>query len=257
MVAFNINKFRSQIDQKDLLRNNKFVFRVNIPTGLVGLSEQFQNINYRETARSLLYYCEAATQPSMSINAYHERKWGYGPRERRPTVTEYNDTRITFFEDGQSDNFRFFYDWLRLINNGNHYRYEGEVGSVENQTNGFNRPASPYELSYRDEYAVDADLFIFDNTGNPSRQIHFNELYPMALEEAPVSWADNNSLLRLGVNFSFKEWYAVKTVSEFIPERQNIRRTVPAWMRDIQDRFFNKADTPPLPTKNPFPEPLG
>ena len=246
MVAFNINQFRTQIDQKDLLRNNKFVFRVNIPTGLTGI-EEFKNQQYRDVARNLLYYCEAAAQPSMSITGYNERKWGYGPKERRPTVTEYTDQRITFFEDGASDNFQFFYDWLRLINYGNQYHYEGDVGGIGEQVNSQAAgPSDPYELSYRRDYMVDADLFIFDQKGNPVRQIHYNEMYPLAIEEAPLSWADNNSLLRLGVNFTFKEWYAVKTISDFIPTRQNVRRTVPAWLRDIQNRFLD-----------PLPEPLG
>lgn len=261
MAGFNINNFRSEVLWDDLLRNNKFIFRTNIPTGLIGISSE-KDSKYRGTLSRLEFFCETASQPTLNITGYYERKWGYGPRERRIAQTEYGENRITFYEDGSSENFGFFYDWLRLINNGVQYQYDQIGGTTQALTSSTNVEADAYEISYRQDYMVDAELFIYKNTGDLSRIIHYNELYPLSIEEAPVSWADNNSLLRLGVNFTYKEWYAI--TNPRLLQAYNDRPSLEA-----QSGRNQGGDGPPLPTKKPqsgglpplptknFPEPLG
>jgi len=202
MPGFNVSQFRSATLKEDLLRNNRFEMLFQVPFGMIGLG-------HNETVRSIRYFCEVINAPGINLVTYEARKWAYGPVEKRPFTTGFNDITATFYEDGTSQNFRFFDQWLRLINYSTISKDEtnitnGTVNSRQGQS-----PYSPYEISYREDYITTATLYIYRVDGSLGRAIRFRDMFPVGIADAPLNWADTNSLLRLGVNLHYLEWYEV------------------------------------------------
>ena len=217
MPGFNVAQFRSEALKSDLLRNNRFEMLFQIPPGMAGLSSTNIPNGYNDTVRSIRYHCEAVNAPSLNLLTYEARKWTFGPVEKRPYVSAFNDVTCTFFEDGNSKNFRFFDQWLRMINYSTISKDETNITEAKVNSNAGNH--YPYEISYRKDYITQATLYIYKiggddatgqrGNGRASRAIRFRDLFPIGIADAPLNWADTNSLLRLGVNFHFLEWYEV------------------------------------------------
>jgi len=205
--GFDVNQFKSIIAEKDVIRTNQFLMAFNVPPGLYTLSESAQETI--STVRRLEYWCEVSYAPGINISTTAGRKWTYGPAERRPFVTSFNDLIVTFYEDAHSDNFRFINRWMRLINNSVRSRGSALTLSAA-RTSGNISQTDPYEITYRKDYITDTQLHIFNSVGTLARVINFVDLFPIAISDAPLNWSDTNSLLRLTVNFTFVEWFEIE-----------------------------------------------
>ena len=204
--GFDVNQFKSIIAEKDVIRTNQFLMSFTVPPGLYNLSGATQQT--LSTVRRLEYWCEVSYAPGINITTTAGRKWTYGPAERRPFVTSFNDLIVTFYEDAQSDNFRFINRWMRLINNSTRSFNSSTVSAAK--TNGNVAQTDAYELSYRKDFVTDTQLHIFNSVGTLARVINFVDLFPIAISDAPLNWSDTNSLLRLTVNFTFVEWFEIE-----------------------------------------------
>ena len=205
--GFNLSQFKSTVNHNDILRTNKSLMEFSMPRGLQ--SPHPDGAGNMESLRYLEYWCEVSQQPGINFLTTDARKFTYGPMQKRPYVTTFNDLAFTFYDDGKGDNWRFFDNWFRLVNNSTLSKEEISISDGE-KTNGIAEPVYPYEMSYRDDYITDTHLYIYDNEGvDPVKTIKFREMYPLSIADSPLSWADNNSLLRFTVNMHFLEWWEV------------------------------------------------
>lgn len=195
MRGFNVSEFRSAVNEKNILRTNRFLMEFTIPLGLLGIDTTSRNMN---TVRRLEYWCEVTASPGLNLLAVDGRRYGYGPIEKRPINTTFTELNVTFYDDAKSDAWKFFNNWLRLIN-------YSTLDSANRIAGGYSMDS--YEVAYRQEYVTDANLLIYDQNGKLSRTITFREMFPLALSDAELNWNDNNSLLRMNVNLSFLEWH--------------------------------------------------
>lgn len=202
--GFNVNNFRSAINEKDVVRTNKFLMEFTIPTGLLQTRRATENI---ETARRAEYWCEISNSPALNLLTTEGRRYTYGPLEKRPFSTGYNDLQVTFLEDCQSDNFRLINDWFRMINHS----------TLNSERRYGNQLMYSYEMNYREDYITDAKLKIYDNKGNIVRSIVFSEMFPINITDTALNWSDVNSILRLNVNFTFLEWYLENDPNPYNP----------------------------------------
>lgn len=206
--GFNIQNFRSAVGRKDILRTNKFMLEFGLPPGLNGQTVFGSEAKRLDTLQSLEYWCEIATQPGLNVMTTDGvRKYGWGPVQKRPYNTSFTDLSCTFYDDGKADNWKFFFEWLKLVNASNLSRDERGI-----QFNKYNAQSDadtyPYEISYRDDYITDCTMYIFDNQGEyPVKTIIFREMYPTSIADAPLNWTDTDSLLKLSVNFTYLEWF--------------------------------------------------
>lgn len=213
-MPFDINEFRSVLDSRNaVLRTNKFKMEFTIPIGLQGggtsSEDSTKTQRIQDTVRYMEYFAEAANQPGMNLLTYDGRKYTYGPLQKRPYVTGFNDLVVTFYDDTDVKNWQFFLDWLHLINHSVLSRDDAAIEEEQvNHFPGITR-SYPYELNYREFYISDASMLVFDPTGGVRKKIVFRDLYPIAIADTPMNWSDLNSLLRLTVNFTFLDWYEV------------------------------------------------
>lgn len=198
MAGFNINNFISNINANGAMRNNKFLVRIPAPNGFSG--QQILN----ETGKYLELWCESANLPSAMLGSQSVRRYGYGHEEKRPTTIQMNDINFSFISDGRAAIWTFFQQWIRLI-----YNYDLSSGLIK--PNGVSTNMSAMDLSYKTDYAVDVELFVFSETGQQLLSVILREAYPLALGDIQLNWGDTNSIAKIPVSFTFFDWYNTDT----------------------------------------------
>lgn len=167
-----------------LNKSARFAVRIQVPGKLgswinSGISED------------LVYLCEAAEMPGrafMSVDARY-----YGPNQKLPYQTQYEDTTMTFLCRADSKERKFFDDWMELIN-----------------------PSTSFDFEYRENYHTSIDIFqlteleseIISQAGKvqSSYLVRLEDAYPININPQPMTWADDQ-YLRLAVTFTYFRWY--------------------------------------------------
>jgi hypothetical protein len=198
MVGFNIDNFISSINANSVMRNNKFLVRIPTPNGFG--AQKILN----ETGKYLELWCDSANLPSAMLGSESVRRYGYGHEEKRPTTIQVNDMNLTFISDGRAAIWTFFQQWIRLI-----YNYDMSSGLLK--SNGVTTNMNAMDLSYKSDYAVDIELFVFTETGQQLLSVILREAYPMSLGDVQLNWSDTNNIAKIPVSFTFFDWYNTDT----------------------------------------------
>lgn len=197
-MAFNVNGFRSEINkQNGILKNNKFYVRMPVPRGL--FTSPVSNLS-KNVSRMLEFWCEGVNVPGVSLQTTEVRRYGYGTIEKKPYVSLNNDITLSFIGDGKGEIWTYFQQWMRLIVNYDvRNGINGQTGLVSGQM--------PFELSYKDQYGVDATVHVFDDQGNETIRVVLRDAYPIFIGDIQLNWQDTNSLMRIPVTFTVYDWY--------------------------------------------------
>ena len=100
-----INDFKASF-KKDLARPSRFDVNIPIPLTL---------IPYIKASKNLVYRCENAQLPGRTIGTVDQKT--YGPIEKFPYLTTYNDLDLTFIvTDTMLEKYIFDYIFRFLIN---------------------------------------------------------------------------------------------------------------------------------------------
>jgi hypothetical protein len=157
-------------------------------------------VNNTDIARDLMYLTEVAEMPGRGFMSADVRY--YGPNQKFPFQSQYEDINMTFVCRSQSRERQFFDDWQWYIS-----------------------PNNTFDFNYKDEYRAEIDLYQYseidkDNVdedgkprsrprvgGGPSVEYMFSlqDAFPILVNPQPVSWADDQ-FTRLGVTFSYSWW---------------------------------------------------
>jgi len=170
-MAGSINDFKSTFNT-DLARANRFDVTIIPPLSVVASSFV--------TSRNLSLRCENAELPGRTL-ATMDRKT-YGPIEKLPYLTTYNDIDLTFIIDGDMKQKRFFDAWLELVN--------------PKYTNDFN---------FRSDYACSVLIKQYDVTNELTYDIELIEAYPISMNQLELDWSSDANH-RLVVTFAYTEW---------------------------------------------------
>lgn len=152
------------------------------------------------------FWCRGASLPGVSLATHNIFRYGYGAAEKRPFLPVFNDVNLTIFGDRKGDNIMYFKEWIRSIDN---YRMahsiNGDSNAAKNTVN--NEPADPFEISYKKEYAVDLQIVIFTNDGEPSVVVKMRDAFPVFVGDITSDWQDNGTVLQIPVSFTFTDWF--------------------------------------------------
>jgi hypothetical protein len=110
-----------------------------------------------------------------------------------PVNTEYQPLALTFLCRADSQERRFFDDWLDYIN-----------------------PVSSFNFRYPEEYFSEVEIFQYAEWGTPKAggskpvpQITYHwklvRAWPTLVNDQPVNWAEQD-VLRMQVTFAYKYW---------------------------------------------------
>ena len=186
-------------------------YRVRFPYPPLMLTQTYKGANTTNAVSGLEFYADSTDFPGASLATHDVTRYGYGPSEKKPSFTKFNDIMITFYADANADNLTFFQAWLNTINN---FNFSGGINLLVQNTQ-FNIPysmaggANVYEIAYKDDYAVDGWITMFDNTENPITTIFMRQMYPINIPEIKMGWSLTQDIMRVTVIFTFVDWYIV------------------------------------------------
>ena len=192
-MSFNIQQFRSAIDDKGLMRTNRFLVQFPLPPKIASVvPESFNGMN-------LSLFCKSAPLPGIGILTQDIYRYGYGPIDRRPYGSVVNDIMFQFYIDAENMIRKWFRAWTRLIMNPDSQK---GINSTWSQTG-----QSAYEFSYKEDYAVDIRITAFDPEGYPRISIVLIEAYPNFMGDIVQDWEHKNQNMIMPMTFTFRDWY--------------------------------------------------
>lgn len=205
-MPFNPQKIQAEIAESGIQKTNKFLIQFGIPRGMFNnpLTPNLTGVN-----RRLELYGESALVPGVALLTQDIRRYGYGPTEKKPVTAMFTDWPVTLRIDGVNEIPDFFRQWIRL-------QVNFEVGGPESTgTMAGITGAMPnqrlYEVAYKEDYAVDAQIVTFTDDGNVSNQIRLRGCFPIHMGEVLMDWSRVNDYARLPVTFSYTDWSSTAT----------------------------------------------
>lgn len=169
-MAGSINEFKSSFTT-DLARPNRFNVEVPIPLGL---------IPYVGSARRLSFRCENTELPGRSIATTAMKI--YGPEEKYPYQTTYNDINLTFIVGDDMREKLFFDAWLEWIN-----------------------PSLTHNFKYKVDYAVPLRINQYNLSNKISYSVDLIEAYPIGINALDLDWSSDGHH-KLSVTFAYTRW---------------------------------------------------
>lgn len=219
MPGFNINNFASHINKTGTLNASKFLVNFTVPRGLTNTRTDSIQSSFTSSSRDIndliTFRAESVKVPGVKIDSSNIVRYGIGPAEKKPFNVSFNDTTISFIVDKNTDLYSLFYTWINYI-----FNYSG---SLYNTTNQNNPNMASYTASYKNSYETDIEIVIYDESGEVPVQIfRLKKAFPISINDFNLSWSSKSTLIRLNVDFTFKEWSLDNVTSNF---NVNVNRT--------------------------------
>ena len=169
-MSRSITDFKSSF-KGDLARSNRFDVDIPVPLTL---------IPYIKTSRNLVYRCENANLPGRTLATTEQKT--YGPVEKHPYLTTYNDIDFTFIVDDDMQQKVFFDAWLNYIN-----------------------PTYNYNMRYKENYATTITVNQYDVANKLSYTINLFDAYPISMNQLDLDW-NGDGYHKLTVTFAYTYW---------------------------------------------------
>lgn len=165
-----ISEFKSSF-RGDLARTNRFDVDIPIPLTL---------IPYVKTARTLKYRCEVANLPGKNLSTMDQKT--YGPVEKFPYLTTYNDIDLTFIVDEDMSQKFLFDGWLNFIN-----------------------PTYNNNMRYKENYATTITINQYDTSNEKTYSVSLIDAYPISMNQLDLDW-NGDGYHKLSVTFAYTYW---------------------------------------------------
>lgn len=175
----NLYDFKSSF-RTDLARPNRFNVLIPIPNGLLGENVFGFSLTPFSRIRDLVFRCENASLPGRSVATADQRI--YGPIEKHPYLSTYNDIDLTFIVS-DSMNEKFLFDkWIEYIN-----------------------PSETNNFRYRDDYQTTLTINQYDVNDFPSYSAELYEAFPISINQMDLDWS-NEGYHKITVTFAYTYW---------------------------------------------------
>jgi hypothetical protein len=199
-MAFNIDRFKENLNSFGYIKNNSFEVFVHIPKFLQNKS---MRINGRETnvnniGSALKYRVNRVTTPGVSLNTTDIFRYGIGTTQKMPYGSQFSDVSLSMMLDRNTDFWDFWYNWTNGI-----YNFNGQEPNGNNIFAGGRIPNLTVE--YKDEYSSTMTIIIYDAIGRAVKKIHLYEAYPSSLREMDMAWSQSN-LMALSLTITYTSY---------------------------------------------------
>lgn len=206
-MAFNINEFKSNIEDYGYLKTNQFEVLVTPPKILFS-----RNLNMLGTPTSVgevlyntRYRIEQVRAPGISLMSSDIARYGVGTTQKFPFNAQYQDITFSILVDGYGDAWQFWYNWIKAI-----FEFNGTESSFYGQ--GTSLPT--YTADYKINYSTVMQIVVYDPFGNTIQRINLYDAFPSSLRDIQLAWNDTNDLMRLAVSITFSGYTLVGSVLE-------------------------------------------
>lgn len=196
-MPFNISSFKTNIQDYGYVQTNKYEVYVRPPNVL--LNSSILNFNTEASVSNIIKLLKFRTEevylPGIGIQSADVSRYGIGPTQKFPFNAQFNEIRLTLVSDGYSQIWQFWHHWLRNV-----FQFNGTDGNVAG-----NRIAT-YTADYKDNYSTIIQIIIYDNLGNPVQKVNLYEAFPTVMKEIPITWKENNELIKFNISLAYKEF---------------------------------------------------
>lgn len=165
-----IKEFRASLDKELAIPSD---FRVIITPPL--------SISELMTSGQLAFRCESANLPGRTVATSDLRI--YGPTEKFPYQTTYEDITMTFICSGDMAEKTFFDGWLELIN-----------------------PSTKWNFEYKENYVTTIEIDQFDRGINKPYKVELKDAFPVSVNQLDLDWSNNSTYHKLSVTFAYTSW---------------------------------------------------
>jgi hypothetical protein len=162
--------------------------------------------------------CDSAILPGVRLLKDETiRRCGYGPIERVPYSVQFNDITLNWVLDTRGKVMEFFNMWMNMIVN---HDSAGTRDMLTPKRTG-DLDFSPYEIGYKDDYVIPKmNIFVYDQTLDQVVIYEIFDVFPSAINDIPVSWGEQDTPIRLSVEFSYTDLNIITPkTSDDIPDR--------------------------------------
>lgn len=180
-MPFNVDIFASEIMKTGTLQNNKFDVRFSLPLFLFRSG----------STESITLRADSVQLPGINLDTTAVNRYGLGPRQKVPFNVNFNDNTISFIEDAKNSIWNLFHTWTTNI-----LQYAAPGGS-----------SPTYLMRYKKDYQTDISIIVYNTDGLAVSQITMKEAFPISMAGVGLSWADKSNILKVNVQFTFREWY--------------------------------------------------
>lgn len=203
---FDVKEFKAYIAKTGYTPKNRYYVNIWPPRAIMNSTINVKNISGRLTdiTQQLQFRAENVTIPGVSIVPTPVSRYGISPQQRFGVHAQLNDISMTFTVDKERIVWMFFYHWINNIFSFNQIVPNG-------YSSDFN--AYSYRASYMEDYATKISVFIYDYAGNDQEAttVEIYDAYPVSVEPISVGWSDNDSLMKINVKFSYRDWAITDT----------------------------------------------
>lgn len=132
-------------------------------------------------SRNLTYRCENAQLPSRTFATAEQKV--YGPIEKYPYLTTYNDLELTFIVSDNMLEKYMFDSWLEKIN-----------------------PSSTNNFAYKYDYSTIITVNQYNSQNEVTYSADFIEAYPISVNQLDLDWS-TDGYHKLTVTFAYTRWF--------------------------------------------------
>ena len=173
-----INDFRSSFVD-ELARPSKFKVLLTVPPSIRGVAGS--------DSKTLSFKIENTVLPGRTVATSDLRI--YGPTEKYPYQTTYEDITLTFICTGSMVEKTLFDTWMQLIN-----------------------PSETWNFEYKKHYvAPDITIIQYDNSNNEIHKVRLIDAYPIAMNQLDLDWSNDSTYHKLSVVFAYTYWETIAT----------------------------------------------
>lgn len=199
--VFNINSFRSEILNEDVLPSHSYL--VTFSPFRLGFPENAPLTDFITNKRNtLVMRCESIILPTPSLlEEENIRRYGYGPVEKVPYGVQFSDVSMTWLVDGKSEIIEFMHQWLNTI--VMHDAPNANMSQTTEFRSGLGE-YNPFEVGYKDGYANPiVRIYVYNRNNETVTEYEMFDVFPMNIQSMNLGWADENQIQKLTVNFAY------------------------------------------------------
>jgi hypothetical protein len=191
MSGFNIQDFKSNIANYDVLQNNKFWVTVPLPRDVV---EDYGSnpSNIISEDYDLRFRAHQINLPGLSFETNVVNRYGVGPYQKFPTNINLPNVNINFLETKNGNIYKRISAWMQYIFNKSMDKNAG---------------LASYDLAYKYDYSRDAIINVFNNEDALAAiTIYLYDAFPIAINDIFLNWESKNSLINISTTFAFSDF---------------------------------------------------
>lgn len=198
-MAFNITEFRSSFGNFEPASPSTYEVSILRPP-IINANGFLDGVIITDnTEDNLRFRCMACSLPGKILNA--TERYTYGTPRKIVTNAVYTDVMMTFIISDDMKEKNYFSVWHNLIIDNR------EFGDIQS-----------HDAEYYENYVGDVSITHYAKNGDTKYIVNLIEAYPIAIEEIPLGWEQNNEFTRMNVTMAYRTWQATKLSNPNIEE---------------------------------------